>query len=103
MENAFKQCLWKNFGAAIDMLSGAIALCPDEQWHLTGYRMRIDKTRLIVYHDHITPCVFIGRHPDQLFLLQGSLFGAFQYEQEIQKKIRNHADGYCRVCFAGMD
>lgn len=32
MENEFKQCLWKNFGAAIDMLSGAIALCPDEQW-----------------------------------------------------------------------
>jgi len=32
MEDTFKQCLWKNFGAAIDMLSGAIALCPDELW-----------------------------------------------------------------------
>ncbi len=32
VEDAFKQCLWKNFGAAIDMLSSAISLCPDEQW-----------------------------------------------------------------------
>ncbi|MFM9947747.1 MAG: DinB family protein [Saprospiraceae bacterium] len=32
MEDVFKQCLWKNFGATIDMLSSAIALCPDELW-----------------------------------------------------------------------
>jgi hypothetical protein len=32
MEDVFKQCLWKNFGAAIDMLSNAIVLCPDELW-----------------------------------------------------------------------
>jgi hypothetical protein len=28
----FTDCLWKNFGAAIDMLKNAIALCPDELW-----------------------------------------------------------------------
>jgi hypothetical protein len=32
MEDVFKQCLWKNFGAAIDMLSNAIGLCPDDVW-----------------------------------------------------------------------
>jgi hypothetical protein len=32
MEDAFRQCLWKNFGAAIDMLKEAITLCPDELW-----------------------------------------------------------------------
>jgi hypothetical protein len=32
MENIFKGCLWKNFGAAIDMLTNVIALCPEELW-----------------------------------------------------------------------
>jgi len=33
MEEQFRQCLWKNFGAAIDMLKDIVALCPDELWH----------------------------------------------------------------------
>ncbi|MEP7377175.1 MAG: hypothetical protein ABI675_27485 [Chitinophagaceae bacterium] len=32
MEDVFKKCLWKNFGAAIDMLKNVITLCPDELW-----------------------------------------------------------------------
>lgn len=32
MKDKFKQCLWANFGAAIDMLSNAINVCPDELW-----------------------------------------------------------------------
>lgn len=32
MVDTFKQCLWTNFGAAIDMLKNAITLCPDELW-----------------------------------------------------------------------
>ncbi len=32
MKNIFTDCLWKNFGAAIDMLTGVIVLCPDELW-----------------------------------------------------------------------
>jgi hypothetical protein len=32
MENIFKECLWKNFGASIEMLSDVIALCPEEIW-----------------------------------------------------------------------
>lgn len=32
MSDPFKQCLWSNFGAAIDMLRNAIALCSDEMW-----------------------------------------------------------------------
>ena len=32
MEEQFKQTLWKNFGAAIDMLKDEVALCPDELW-----------------------------------------------------------------------
>jgi len=33
MIKAFKACLWKNFGAAIDMLSNAIAMFPEELWN----------------------------------------------------------------------
>lgn len=33
MEEIFKDCLWKNFGAAIDMLKNAVELCPDDLWH----------------------------------------------------------------------
>jgi len=33
MTDTFKQCLWKNFGATIDMLKNAINLCPDELWY----------------------------------------------------------------------
>lgn len=32
MEDLFRKCLWKNFGAAIDMLSNVIALCPEGLW-----------------------------------------------------------------------
>lgn len=32
MTDVFKQCLWANFGAAIDMLKNAIAGCPDALW-----------------------------------------------------------------------
>lgn len=32
MDEIFKDCLWKNFGAAIDMLKNVIDICPDELW-----------------------------------------------------------------------
>lgn len=32
MEGLYKETLWKNFAAAIDILKGAVKLCPDELW-----------------------------------------------------------------------
>src|SRR5258708_2709153 len=32
MNKAFKETLWKQFGASIDMLENAISLCTDELW-----------------------------------------------------------------------
>ena len=32
MDKAFKETLWKQFGASIDMLENAILLCTDELW-----------------------------------------------------------------------
>ena len=31
-ESTFQQTLWKNFGAAIDMLDDIVKICPDEVW-----------------------------------------------------------------------
>jgi hypothetical protein len=33
MQEIFKECLWKNFGATIDMFKAAIELCPEYLWH----------------------------------------------------------------------
>ncbi len=33
MTEALKDCLWKNFAAAIDMLKNAIAMWPDDRWY----------------------------------------------------------------------
>ena len=32
MDSAFKESLWKQFGAGIDMLENAIVMCPGELW-----------------------------------------------------------------------
>jgi hypothetical protein len=33
MDKLFKETLWKQFGASIDMLDNAIRMCPDEYWN----------------------------------------------------------------------
>ena len=33
MDKSFKETLWKQFGASIDMLDNAIRMCPDEHWN----------------------------------------------------------------------
>src|SRR5690242_1600601 len=33
IEDKFKECLWVNFAAEIDMLSNAVAMLPKELWH----------------------------------------------------------------------
>jgi hypothetical protein len=47
MDKSFKDCLWKNFAAAIDMLKSAIDLCPDELWQ------RKNKFFYLSYHTAI--------------------------------------------------
>jgi len=33
MDKALRETIWKQFGASIDMLENAIAMCPDELWN----------------------------------------------------------------------
>ena len=46
-ESAWKAMLWRQFGAAIDMLDNAIAACPDALW---GDRARQPEFWYVAYH-----------------------------------------------------
>jgi len=68
MKNIFNDCLWKNFGAAIDMLRGIIVLCPDELWK------RDKKIFYMAYHTVIFLDYYLTRpvrefHPGLSFTL----------------------------------
>ncbi|WP_420124867.1 DinB family protein [Longimicrobium sp.] len=47
MDSAWKQMLWRQYAAAIDMLENAIAACPDDLW---GDRERRPEFWYIAYH-----------------------------------------------------
>ena len=51
MENSFKESLWKQFGASIDMLENAIILCPPEQWN-TGSRFWYNAYHCLFFLDY---------------------------------------------------
>ncbi len=36
MDASLKEILWKQFGAAIDMLENALVACPNELWNTTS-------------------------------------------------------------------
>jgi DinB superfamily len=47
MDDGWKEVLWRQFGAAIDMLENAVEACPDELW---GDRSRNPEYWYLVYH-----------------------------------------------------
>lgn len=47
MENIWKQILWQQFGASIDMLENALVACPDQLW---GDRSKQPEYWYLVYH-----------------------------------------------------
>ena len=47
IDSAWKGMLWRQFGAAIDMLENAVAACPDELW---GDRERRPEFWYVTYH-----------------------------------------------------
>ena len=51
MENLFKESLWKQFGASIDMLENAIILCPPEQRN-TGSRFWYNAYHCLFFLDY---------------------------------------------------
>src|SRR5215210_6984586 len=47
MDATWRDILWQQFGAAIDMLENAVLACPDELW---GDRSRRPEFWYVVYH-----------------------------------------------------
>lgn len=55
MDNQLKEIMWRQFGASIDMLENAIALCPPQQWD-TSNRFWYIAYHCIFYLDYyLTP------------------------------------------------
>ena len=51
MINILKECLWKNFGAGIDMLKNAIVLWPEEYWN-TSKKFFYNAYHCLVFLDY---------------------------------------------------
>ena len=51
MINILKECLWKNFGACIDMLKNAIVLWPEEYWN-TNKKFFYNAYHCLVFLDY---------------------------------------------------
>jgi hypothetical protein len=74
MEQYFKQVLWRNFGAAINMLQETIRLCPNALWQKKGrfFYMVYHTTVFLDYYlsipvrDFDPPLSYTLVHPDTL-------------------------------------
>ncbi len=71
MVEAFKNTLWTNFGAAIDMLKGAIASCSDELW-LKEKRFFYITYHTIIFIDYYLSCPVADFQPLLPYSIAGS-------------------------------
>jgi hypothetical protein len=63
MPDLFTDCLWKNFGAAIDMLKNAIVLCPDKLW-LTDRKFYYLTYHTVIFLDYYLTYPVSDFNPD---------------------------------------
>ncbi len=80
MDQSFKETLWKQFGACIDMLENAIVMCPDELWETNekfwyssyhclfflDYYLTLDPARYIS-PEPFTNSEFEGKLPERVY------------------------------------
>ena len=58
MNSEFKEILWKQFGASIDMLENAVSACPEELWDAES------KFWYIAYHTIFYLDYYLSENPD---------------------------------------
>ena len=63
LNEAFKTCLWRNFGAAIDMLIAAITYCPDDLWY-TEKRFLYLSYHTTIFLDYYLSNPVVSFHPE---------------------------------------
>lgn len=61
METLFKEVMWKQFGASIDMFENAVRECPEELWDTDS------KYWYIVYHTLFFLDYYLTKDPDNFF------------------------------------
>jgi hypothetical protein len=61
IEESFKEAIWNQFGASIDMLENAISLCPDELWD-TEKRFWYNAYHCLFYLDY-----YLTLQPEKFF------------------------------------
>jgi hypothetical protein len=105
MDNAWKESLWKQFGASMDMLENAILLCPDELWD-TDRKFWYNAYHCLFYLDYyltLEPGTFAPPAPFTLseFDPSGAMPERVYTQDELLSYLRSSRNK-CHTLIAGM-
>ncbi|HYO92802.1 MAG TPA: DinB family protein [Pyrinomonadaceae bacterium] len=108
MDTVWKETLWRQFGAAIDMLENALRACPQELW---SDRSRQPEVWYMVYHTLFFLDLYLhgtleGFHPPAPFNLdeldtRGILPERVYTKDELQAYLE-HCRGKCRAVIGAL-
>ncbi|HEV3050008.1 MAG TPA: DinB family protein [Longimicrobium sp.] len=106
-ENTWKSMVWRQFGAAIDMLENAIHACPDEVW---GDRTRQPQFWYVAYHTlffldlYLAPGVegFAPPPPFTSGELEDDVLPDRVYTRDELRAYLRHGRDKCRATIEGM-
>lgn len=103
MINTIKESLWKQFGAAIDMLANAITLCPIEYWN-TGNKFWYNAYHCLFYLDYyltMNPSNFSPPPPFTLSEFEDVMPGSIYTKEELLSYLQFNRDK-CHQLIAGL-
>ncbi len=94
MEDSLKTVLWKQFGAAIDMLENSIARCPDSLWNDDS------KFWYIAYHTLFFLDYYLSEEPDEFMPPQPFTLSEFDPDGALPERVYNKSEliGYIKFC-----
>jgi len=94
MEDSFKTILWKQFGAAIDMLENAVAACPDTLWN-DGSQFWYNAYHTIFFMDY-----YLTEDPDNFFPPEPYTLSEFDSEGALPERAydKNELLAYIKFC-----
>jgi hypothetical protein len=108
MDNAMKEIIWQQFGAAIDMLENAVLACPDDLW---GDRSQRPEFWYVVFHTLFFLDLYlsdsdVGFAPPAPFTLdemdERGLLPERVYTKDELRKYLEHGREKCRVTITAM-
>jgi len=103
MGNSFKESLWKQFGASINMLENAIMLCPPELWN-TGTKFWYNAYHCLFFLDYyltLNPKTFSPPAPFTLSEFEDTIPERVYEKQELLNYLQYNRDK-CHKLIAGL-